>query len=489
MIIKRTAPTLLSLSKFAPPLIWVICSIILQPSYGQDSEYTNQSITTARHLARALVEDANLPGLSISIGSQNKLIWSEGFGYADIEQKVSVTPSARFRIGSVSKTLTATAVGILLERGAMDLDIPIQSYIPEFPLKKWPVSLRQVSGHTAGIRGYKGNEFYSTKHYKTQLEALSIFSDEPLVFQPDTDYQYTTYGWSLVSAAIEKIANEPFLAFMDREVFQPLKMKNTIADHTAIIIPNRVRFYERNRNNQLINTPFVDNSNKWAGGGFLATTDDLVRFGLAHFDEGLLQKKTLETLKEPHHLASGKKTDYGIGWQTRKGLHGRRILGHGGGSVGGTTAFFTWPDSSIIVSAATNITEDPGLALFAYALEEIFNPTIQNVHPNGKMIEGAFSFNLSTDEKNAPRENAKYMEGDILFERTTNGYRGWVGLTDSPYFGRIIWGHDAHDGTHLVATTSNGILHILLNNQNPAVTGHWIDNEGKKRINLQQKLP
>lgn len=312
-------------------------------------------VDQARELVREWVAKNNLPGASVAVGLGDDVVWAEGFGWADLEQRVPVTSLTRFRIGSVSKPLSSVAVGLLYERGKIDLDAPVQTYVPSFPKKRWPISTRQLMGHIAGIRHYRGDEFLSSKHYDGVTEGLAIFANDSLLFRPGTEYSYSSYGWNLVSAVVEAAAGEPFLDFMRREVVAPLGLRHTVPGYMASIIPGRVRFYEHDKEGRLVNAPYVDNSYKWAGGGFLSTPSDLVRFGFAMLDGKVLQRKTIEMLWTPLRLESGKSTGYGLGWGSEE-VDGRRVISHGGGSVGGTTAFMIIPEERMVVAVTTNLT-------------------------------------------------------------------------------------------------------------------------------------
>ncbi len=315
-----------------------------------------RAVDQARNLVRAWVEKDNLAGASVAVGVDGDIVWAEGFGWADIEQRVPVTELTRFRIGSVSKPLSSVAVGLLYERGRIDLDAPVQTYVPSFPKKKWPISTRQLMGHIAGIRHYRGDEFLSSKHYDGVLEGLAIFADDTLLFRPGTAYSYSSYGWNLVSAVVEKAAGEPFLQFMSREVIAPFGLRHTVPEYMVDIIPDRVHYYEHDDSGRLVNAPYVDNSYKWAGGGFLSTPSDLVRFGFGMLDAKVLQKKTVDLLWTPLHLASGKSTGYGLGWVVDT-ADGERVISHSGGSVGGTTMFMIFPDARMVVAITTNLTD------------------------------------------------------------------------------------------------------------------------------------
>ncbi len=319
-------------------------------TYSQD--YT-QSIQKTDSLVQAYFNENSLPGLSISIYKNDALVFSKGYGYADIENEIPVDPAAtKFRIGSVSKTLTATGLGLLIQNTTVSADDEIQKWVPDFPDKKYPITIKQVTGHIAGIRHYRGNEFMSTKKYETVTEGLSFFKDDSLLFEPGTKYQYSSYGWNLISAVIEGASGEDFLPYMESEVFEPLGMNNTVADWADQDIPNRTKFYIR-RAGKNTEAPYVDNSYKWAGGGFVGTTEDLILFGEAHFEYDFLDEETQKLMMTPQQTSDGESTNYGMGW--RVWTHaGNKWIGHSGGSVGGSTMFLMNKEHKMIIAYTIN---------------------------------------------------------------------------------------------------------------------------------------
>ena len=197
-----------------------------------------------RHIMRAGLTEQNLPGLSVAVGVGGEVVWAEGFGWADLEKRVPVAPETRFRIGTASKVLTSAAVGLLLEKDRLKLDEEIQTYVPEFPKKQWPVTLGQLMGHLAGVRNDSGDEspLYS-QSCERPVEGLQFFADRDLLFEPGTQYRYSSYGWIVVSAAVEAAAGEPFLTFMQEQIFDPLGMHDTRADSATKEIPALVTPY------------------------------------------------------------------------------------------------------------------------------------------------------------------------------------------------------------------------------------------------------
>lgn len=327
------------------------------PAYAISQPAGGYGRTIAR--ARAFVLDTmralGAPGSSITVMKDGQIIWSEGFGLADVEDGVAATPLSRFRVGSVSKSLTSVALGILVDEGKIDLDAPVQKYVPDFPLKRWPITVRQVAGHLAGIRHYRGDEFMLNRHFNSVHDGLVIFKDDSLLFEPGTKYSYSTYGFSLISAIIEGASGQSYLGFMDSRVFAPLAMRSTEAEFVDSLIPHRAHFYTRADSvSGIINAPFVDNSYKWAGGGFLSTTEDLGRFGQGLLDGRLLKPATLRLLWTSQNTRDGKETGYGMGWRTDHDAAGRWRVYHSGGSVGGTAYLLIYPDQRLVVSVLVN---------------------------------------------------------------------------------------------------------------------------------------
>jgi serine beta-lactamase-like protein LACTB, mitochondrial len=311
----------------------------------------------AERLVSQFVKDSGAPGVSVSVGMQGRLIWSKGYGYADIEQHVLIDPAAtKFRVGSVAKPMTALALVKLVTQARIDIDADARRYVPAFPKKPYAFTVRQLAGHLAGIRHYAGDEAYSRKHYSNVIDSLDIFKDDPLLGAPGEEWKYSSYGYNLLSAVIEQAAEKPFLDYMSESVFVPLGMTATVPDQLKELVPNRGRYYFRHEG-KIYNEPEVDNSYKWASGGFLSTTDDLARFGLAHMNTEQVSPAMLSLLWIEQKTSDGKDVGYGIGWRIVLDDEGNRWIGHGGGSIGGTTQLWLFPESGLVIAMASNLTE------------------------------------------------------------------------------------------------------------------------------------
>jgi len=298
-----------------------------------------------------------VPGLALAVAVDGKLVYSEGFGYADLEERVPAWPTTKFRIGSISKPLTAVALMELVEAGKVDLDAPVQKYVPSFPDKGALITVRMVAGHLGGIRHYKEGEFTMQKHYASVMEGLKIFEDDPLVSPPGTKFNYSSYGYNLLSAVVESASGENFLVYMQGRVFGPLGLVHTAADHNTQIVEERSRFYEIPKDGPVENAPYVDNSYKWAGGGFLSTSEDLVRFGSALLQPGFLKADTLKVMFTSQTTSAGEETGYGIGWSVGKSKSGKLVYEHAGGSVGGTSQLIIYPETRVVVALVTNLSD------------------------------------------------------------------------------------------------------------------------------------
>ncbi|MDH5397205.1 MAG: beta-lactamase family protein [Cyclobacteriaceae bacterium] len=330
------------------------CQQTKQQDTAQQTDYS-AAIDSSRIALKSVMDKTKVPGLSASVSIDGEMVWSEGFGYADLEAKKPVDPAhTLFRIGSVSKTLTATGLALLFEKGLIKLDAEVQTYVPYFPRKAYPITVRQVGGHIAGIRHYIGDEMYSSKFYPSVREGMEIFMNDKLEFEPGTKYHYSSYGWNLISAVMEGATGQDFLTYMKEQVFQPLELHNTHPEQTQAPLSNTTRYYRFN-NGETEEAPFVDNSYKWAGGGFISTSEDLIKFGNAHLLlPGFLKTETLQEFIRPQMINDTTTTTYGIGWVNRITADGVKYYGHSGGSVGGITMLAIYPEYNVVVALVSN---------------------------------------------------------------------------------------------------------------------------------------
>jgi serine beta-lactamase-like protein LACTB len=333
----------------------------------------DKAVEQARQQVRADLVERNLPGLSVAVGIRGEIVWAEGFGWADLENRTKVTPETRFRIGTASTALTSVAVGLLLEEGRLLLDEKIQTYVPEFPEKQWPVTLRQLMAHVSGVGNDGGDEGpLLSQHCERPVDALPAFAEGRLRFEPGAEYRYSQYGWILISAALESAAKEPFLGLMQKRVFEPLGLLHTGADPAKLDAPS----------DEDLLPPFPGLANSYfprysadprygpdpmraldyscyAGSSvFVSTPSDLARFAMAIHRGKLLKPATVKLLQTAFRLPSGEETGYGLGWDRETVMFSGKptsLVGHDGDLLGGmAVTFMTFPEHELTVSVAAN---------------------------------------------------------------------------------------------------------------------------------------
>lgn len=315
-------------------------------------------IAESRRIIADSMTKQKIPGWSVAVAVNGEIVWSEGFGFADLESQTRVTPSTRFRIGSVSKILTADGLARLYEQGKIELDAPVERYVPDFPAKGQKITIRQLVGHLSGLGHYTRMTDESEEDFYKRIvsEDLKAFYSTPLLSLPGTKYNYSSPGYTLLSFAIEGASGKDFLAYMDEQVFAPLNMKSTVADKSRLIVPNRTRFYSLDQDKQVVNAVYADFKG-YAAGGFLSTAEDLVRFGSANLNNGFLKEETRKLMFTSQQTSDGAETGIGFGWRIAKDKEGRRIWHHPGGAIGGKAYLLAYPDQKVVVVMLENLTE------------------------------------------------------------------------------------------------------------------------------------
>ena len=308
-------------------------------------------IAAARPLVARMKSAFAAPGLGVAVAADGKVVWSSTCGFADRERRVRVTRTTRFRIGSVSKPITAVTAARLAVQGRFDLDAEIQRYV-DFPRKRAAITPRQLGGHLAGIRHYRGLEALSKRHYRSVAASLAIFARDPLVATPGTQYAYSSYGFNLLGAAVEGAAGLPFGAAVEELVLGPLGMRATRLDGPRV--SGRARFYEITSRRRAVWAPRVDLSNRYPSGGFLSTAEDLARLATGITDAAFVDDGTRSLLFTSQRTATGRQTGYGFGFEVGQSPVGP-VAGHTGNVVGGTSFLFVHPGTRVGVAMTTNI--------------------------------------------------------------------------------------------------------------------------------------
>ncbi len=309
-----------------------------------------------------------IPGLSIGF-MKDEFTWAKGFGYSDLENMVKAKPQSSFRMASVSKTFTAIAVLKLVEDGEIDLDKEVQTYVPYFPQKKWPVTVRQLLGHLGGISHYK--DYDKEGHFKHPMnteQAVSVFKDFELVAEPGTKYNYSSYGFNLLGAVIEEASGQSYGEYIKEIIFKPLRMNDSRMDSPVDIIPHRVRGY-RLIKGEIKNSEFVDISSRFAAGGTRSTVIDLLKYAKGVCEDKILKPETWEKAFQSMATEEGQSTWYGMGWRVSP-LKGHFKVSHSGSQPETRTQLRIIPTENFAIVVAANL-EKANLSPYVNVLSEL----------------------------------------------------------------------------------------------------------------------
>lgn len=312
----------------------------------------------------------HIPGLSIAVLQNRETVWAGSFGLSDVENVVPCKDVTVFRTASIAKPITGVAAMQLVEKGALDLDAPIQRYVRDFPEKPWPITTRQLLGHIGGIRNYKDDaETYNTKHYWLLADVVKTFRDDPLAAEPGTKFLYSTLGYVLVGLIIESVSSQSYIEYLKQHIFAPAGMLNSQADDVYAIIPNRSRGYTKAPDGTLRNGPLLDTSSKIPGGGLASTAVDVIQFARAVDNGKLLGVDAAARMLASEKLNDGMLTEYGMGWGIDR-FHDHAMRIHTGGQSGVATLLRYYPDDHAAVAILCNL-EQANIIRLADSVSEI----------------------------------------------------------------------------------------------------------------------
>lgn len=395
-----------------------VSNLVIAQPYGTtfSSKVDSTAVLKTRNTIKSLMDKTNIPGLSIAVGKDNQIIYSEGFGVSDIENGELMHQSTKLRIGSISKSLTAALMMKMHEDKLIEINTPIKSYLKSIPKSYTDITPRQLAGHLGGVRHYKKGEYFRTEQYKNVKESLEIFLDDTLLYEPGTKYSYSTYGYVLLSAVLEEAANEPFLHFMRSNLFDPLSMNSTVAEFADSIIYNRAEFYE-NKDGTLLNAPSENYSYKWAGGGYLSTSKDLANFAMNLMNGSYLKKENVNLMFQSQTTAIGEKTKYGIGWEIGEDWEERSIVMHGGSSMGARAFMLLYPEHNLVIIMLSNKGRAPIFQAEAALIADYFL-SVDNSLNLEQEIEGSYQYQRIVD--------GKEQEGILTLIKNGDSYNGMI---------------------------------------------------------------
>ena len=300
-----------------------------------------------------LLQKTQVAGISLSVSQAGSMIYSQAWGWADIDGKIPMKPTTRVRTASVAKVLTATALGKLATDGKLDFDKPLKTYLPYLKAPYANLTTRQVAGHTAGIPHRPASQKARNKHYTDVKETLPFFDEISLLSQPDSAYQYSTLGYNLLAILIEEISGKPYADFMREDIFIPLHMKQTSPDDPTVFSEQDAQMYYLKKGKLKQEKKIQDGSYKLAGAGFRSTSEDLVRMMRA-YASGFLSEAVVQEMFRSHRLRTGEETQVGIGWRINRDISGNPTIEHAGSWQGARTVIVYYPEKDLAISIMIN---------------------------------------------------------------------------------------------------------------------------------------
>jgi CubicO group peptidase (beta-lactamase class C family) len=325
-------------------------------SNGDVSKSENQKETLISKIEKwgeAFRENYNIPGMQLSISERKKNLFSGGFGYSDIENNEKVTSQTRFRIASVTKPMTATAIIKLASEEKIDLDADVRKYVPAFPKKKYTLTTRQLAGHLGGIRDYYEisiDEVIGNPHFENATEAIKVFKNDTLMYKPGDAYLYSSFGYNLIGAAIEGASGQTYLEYMQEHIWKPLLMFNTYGDIADSTMVHKSKFYYPNKKEA---EPY-DLSYGHASGGVISTTNDLLKFGIEMLYGNLFKYSFKKQMFKTQNTTDGEPTPYGLGWYIGKDKNEKKIWYHVGQATSSGAILIIYPNDDIVISLLSN---------------------------------------------------------------------------------------------------------------------------------------
>ena len=335
-------------------LLLIITILYAQNIFTQETSdiVMGENLTNIEAKILAWQKQTNAPAVSVAF-QHGDFYYENAWGLADIENQVKAKPTSSYQIASTTKPMTAMAILKLWEMGKIDLDAQVQTYYPYFPKKKYPITIRQILSHTAGISHYKSDskeEKHIKEPYSTNM-AIDIFKDWELIFEPNTDWRYSSYGYNLLGAVIEEVSGKSYEDFLKEHIWVPANMENTMMDDPIAIVPNRVRGYFKN-DGKIENGEYLDISSRFGAGGVRSTVQDIVKMGIALRNGKILKPETVELMLEP--LGEQGWNEYALGISVRP-FSGQHIIMHSGGMPQTSFLFIAAPADNLFLSIGSNL--------------------------------------------------------------------------------------------------------------------------------------
>lgn len=295
-----------------------------------------------------------MPGASVLVTKNGEVVVNRSYGLAVVETAVPATSETNYRLASLSKQFTATAIALLVRDGLLRYDTPVRTYLPSVPEYTRAVTVRHLLTHTSGIPDYE--DFVprgQTVQVKDGDVPALLRQTDSMYFAPGSAYRYSNSGYALLALIVEKLSGRRYAAFLHERIFAPLGMRGTVAHEEGIsTVPNRAFGYSL-RSGVVVRTDQSSTSAVLGDGGIYSSLRDLITWDRALDAGTLLTRAELERVWTPERLADGTTTRYGFGWFTER-ENGSLRLSHHGETSGFTNFILKYPDRRLTVIVLTN---------------------------------------------------------------------------------------------------------------------------------------
>lgn len=314
--------------------------------------------TVESQLSRILTQatgEGGKPGIAVAVQRGAKVIYSKGFGYADVEHRVPVTAETVFPIGSITKTMTGLAVTQLVEAGKIDLNAPAGKYVPELPKPARDALVRHLLNHTSGLVNYTDLPEFprDAERAVTREEVVSWFATKPLLFAPGTRYNYTNSGTFLLGLIIEQVTGQSYDQYVQQHIFTPFGMQHSSMAGWQTLVDHRARGYRRDQAG-LINAPRYDPLVAFSAGAVMSTTGDMLKYRDGVFVGDRTSSAVRERLHKLDRLSDGTLVPYSLGCLVHLELDGHRRIMHSGDISGFSAHYSYYPDDDTTIVVLTN---------------------------------------------------------------------------------------------------------------------------------------
>jgi CubicO group peptidase (beta-lactamase class C family) len=328
--------------------------LLASSALAQNGALTEAERATLREIVSQARQEQRIPGMSIAIARDGRLVFAEGFGSVDLEGEVAATADTRYRIASIAKPVTAVAVLQLAAAGKLSLDDPVHERCPGYPAKERDPTVRHLLAHQSGIRHTTDEEDTSiVGSFPRLADAIAPVADEALEFEPGTKTLYTSWGYAILGCVIETVSGQSYMDYITEHVLGPAGMSATTLDRPDFAAPDFSPGY-RGQGSRLRPSEVVDTRFKTPASGLISSAPDLVRFALALQSGELLAEDWREAMFEAQTLRDGSVTQHTLGWVTAPRPEGLAAY-YSTGSMEGTTAFlYMVPEKGYAVAILAN---------------------------------------------------------------------------------------------------------------------------------------